>query len=314
LSIAAALAASLVAAELVLHLLHVTGKGPAWRGYELKVGQLDQRYGWAAVPGRTTTITVEGHSYQYAVNALGVRAARPDEPTDLSAPTLLVTGESIASGYGMDWEETFAARCGRALGLQVVGVAEGGYGFDQAYLRAADLLPRLARPVAVVTMFVPAQLGRSLRADRPRLVLDAEGALQFRPPEDSLFAQLFTNVRLLALVRHRVPYATTSELDGAVALARAIFRATADMARARGAEPLFVVLAHDASPEREALNRVLFDAPGLPYVTVELDPEDTIVRDAHPNARGARKVAEAITAALRARLGATVSAAGDQRR
>jgi hypothetical protein len=311
-SILAALAASLLAAELVLRTFNVSAGGPAWRGYELKVGQPDPRYGWAAVPGHTTTITVAGTTYQYAVNALGARAGRSDERPDLASPTLLVTGESIASGYGLDWSDTFAARCGRALGLQVIDVAEGGYGFDQAYLRAADLLPRLARPVAVVTVFVPAQLGRSLRSDRPRLVLEDHAGLVFRPPADELLSRL----RLVALFRHRLPIATTAEVEGAEALGRAVFVATAAAARARGAVPLFVVPAAHGAPEREALNRALFEAPGLPYVTVDLQPDDVIPGDGHPNAHGARKLADAITAALRARIAARADAdvANDQRR
>jgi hypothetical protein len=309
-AILGALAASLVAAEVVLRTFDVSGEGPAWSGYELKVGQPDSRYGWAAVPGRTTTITVAGRNYQYAVNALGVRAARPDQRLDLAAPTLLVTGESIASGYGLDWEDTFAARCGRALGLQVVDVAEGGYGVDQAYLRATDLLTRLARPVAVVTVFVPAELGRSLRADRPRLVLDDRGALTFRPPAN----ELLSGLRLVSLFRYRLPLATSAEVEGAQALARTVFAATAAAARARGAVPLFVVIAGEGSTEREALSRALFEAPGLPYVTVDLQAEDVIPRDGHPNARGAHKLADAIAAALRAGIGGGASVADDQRR
>jgi hypothetical protein len=145
-------------------------------------------------------------------------------------------------------------------------------------------------------------------------VLDPRGALAFRPPADELLASL----RLVALFRHRLPFATDAELADAQALARAVFVATAEAARARGAEPLFVVPVRDDSPEREALNGALFEATGLPYITVDLQADDVIPRDGHPNPRGARKLADAITAALRARIGgdfnAEVGAAGDQRR
>src|SRR6185369_4117984 len=98
-------------------------------------------------------------------------------------------GESIASGYGLDYDDTFAARCGRALGLEVVDVAEGGYGVDQAYLRLTGVLPRVRHPIALVTVFVANQLGRGLRDDRPRLALDGGGRLTFLPSASGFLAR-----------------------------------------------------------------------------------------------------------------------------
>ena len=226
----------MLCAELVLRVAGPRPAGPAWSGYELKVGRLDPRYGWTSAPARTTALTAEGRPYAYAVNRLGLRAARDTDEPDLDRPALIVAGESIASGYGLAYEDGFAARCGRRLGLEVLDVAEGGYGFDQAYLRASDLLPRVRRPVAVVTVFVPAQLGRSLRDDRPRLALDEQG-LRLLAPADGLWARSV----LGQLVRNRLPYAGETALEGSLALARAVFLASARDARARGAAPLYVV-------------------------------------------------------------------------
>ena len=109
-------------------------------------------------------------------------ARGPNDEPDLARPAFVATGESIASGYGLDYDDTFAARCGRDLGLEVVDVGEGGYGVDQAYLRVVDLLPRVRHPVALVTVFVVNELGRSLRDDRPRLALDGAGRPTLLPP------------------------------------------------------------------------------------------------------------------------------------
>ena len=58
------------------------------------------------------------------------RAPSQDWIEDPQALTVLITGESTAVGHGLQWEETFAAKLGRTLRLQVVNVAEGGYGGD----------------------------------------------------------------------------------------------------------------------------------------------------------------------------------------
>ena len=49
--------------------------------------------------------------------------------------------------------------------------------------------------------------------------------------------------------------------------------------------------------ERELRRRILDDAH-LPYVYVPLDPDDRIENDGHPDADGAREIAEAIADSL----------------
>ena len=49
-------------------------------------------------------------------------------------------------------------------------------------------LPRFARPVAAVSIFLPAQITRALQDYRPRLVLDAQGALILAQPAGGFFA------------------------------------------------------------------------------------------------------------------------------
>lgn len=300
LAMVVALGAAAPVAEGVLRIAHLSWRESGFAGYELRVGRKDPRYGWVTKASHLTTLMMDGRSYTYAAGPSGLRAHAPNDDPDLGRPSLVVTGESIASGYGLNYDETFAALCGHDLGLEVVDVAEGGYGFDQAYLRVTDLLPRISHPVALVTVFVPNQLGRSLRDDRPRLILGDANRLEFLPQATGFLARS----QLGALIRDRLPYASTDAVARSIALARAVFVATAKEARARGAFPLFVVLsigpprALEAHPEA-AILRALFIDPGLPYLLVDLDVPERFAVDGHPNVAGARHIAAAIEMALR---------------
>lgn len=295
-----ALAAAVPAAEGVLRLGHLSWRSAGSARYELKVGHQDPRYGWIAQASRLTTLTFKGRPYRYAVGPSGLRAAGPTDAPDLQRPALVVTGESIASGYGLDYDDSFPVRCGRDLGLEVLNVAEGGYGVDQAYLRVADLLPKVRHPVALVTVFVTSQLGRSLRDDRPRLVADGGGGLTFLPPATGFFAR----TQLAQLIDDRIPYAGSAALARSTALARTVFVRTARAARARGARPLFVVVTPgpprplQARPEA-AIIRALFVDTGLPYLLVDLDASERLDDDGHPNLRGTSRIVAQVEAALR---------------
>jgi hypothetical protein len=294
-----ALGAAVPTAEMALRLAHMSWRPAGSPRYELKVGHQDPRYGWRADASRVTKLRSKAGPYSYAVGPGGLRARGPNDEPDLARPALVVTGESVASGYGLDYDETFAVRCGRDLGLEVVDVAEGGYGVDQAYLRVTDLLPRIRHPVALVTVFVLSQLGRSLRDDRPRLVLDGVGRLTLLPPTTGWPAR----TQLGQLIHDRVPYAGNAALARSVALARAVLVATARAARDRGARPLFVILspgpprALDAHPEA-AIIRELFVDTGLPHLLVDLDAGERLDVDGHPNPAGVSRIVAAIEAAL----------------
>ncbi len=171
-----------------------------------------------------------------------------------------------------------------------------GYGNDQAYRRVLDALPRFARPLAVVTVFVPDQIERNVDRWRPRLGLARDGTLVPVPPS--------SGPRLLKLL-DRLPY----HGDEALRVTAAILRATAEAARARGAVPLFVVTNYGPPCVRDDdgeawIVEELFVRQALPFVRVELDPEDLLpgFLERHPGARGARKIASAVERGLSERL------------
>jgi hypothetical protein len=193
-------------------------------------------------------------------------------------------------GQSLEWDETFGAIVGKALGLQVVNLGAPAYGTDQAYQRLGDALGRLAQPTIVVMVFVPLQIRRNISPARPRLTLGFEGDLDWTPP-----ATGFDASRLARLVTDE-PYHDGEALE----LTRAILVAAAREVRAHGARPLFLITNYGPpcrDPESPVLAR-LFE--GLPHVRVDIETGDRIgPEDPHPSPKGARKIAAALLDALR---------------
>lgn len=288
-----AVALAVAASEMGLRLLHFPV--PATR-IEARLAAPDPRTGWAFVPGRTVDLPAPGgRVVRYAIDAHGDRAPSAEWTEDPEAPTVLLTGESIAAGHGLNWSDTIPARLADLLHAQVVDVAEGGYGSDQAHMRLVDALPRFVRPLAVVTTVLPVQLFRNLHDDRPHLFL-RDGALILAPASPSGF-------RLRQLLVNDLPYLGDRSLQESLALTRAILHATASAARARGAQPLFVLPSTgpprplEAHPEAFIVRALVDD---LRYVVVDVEPARMLDWDpGHPNAEGARQIAAAIAEALR---------------
>jgi len=282
-----ALAAALGVVELYLRHTHWDERPRAREVGEL---QTDARLGWTLLPDRTLAFDEGGRRFTYHVDARGERVPGPGGSGDPDAPTLVVAGESIAFGHGLDWDETFYARVGRALGLEVVNAAVVAYSTGQAYLRLLDTLPRLSRPRLVVMVFVPIQIQRNVARAKPHFTLDEAGKLTALRAETG-----FASWRLARLFSGW-PYHDRT----AVAVTRAILVATAAAVRARGAEPLFLVANYGPpcrDPEPDALGELF---AGLPHVRVDLTPSDVIGvgGDDHPNAAGSQKIADAILAHL----------------
>jgi hypothetical protein len=286
-----ALALSVCAAEVLLRIVERPELQTPNPRLEWRLGVADARTGWAFVPRRSVEVTTPGSGrvVRYDVDAHGDRAPSVDFVEDPRAPTLVVAGESIAAGHGLAWRDTFAARLGAMLKLQVVNVAEGGYGTDQAFLRGRDALRRLERPVALVMTVLPVQLHRNLQDDRPHLVL-RDGTLELAPASGS-------SLRLREIFVNRLPYLSDARLARSLTLTRAILEATAREARERGARPLFVVPGYDSShPEAFAMMPLL---EGLPHVAVTLQPERILPWEGHPDPIGAQQIADAAASALR---------------
>jgi hypothetical protein len=260
---------------------------PFWRKgrLELRIGRPDPRFGWVALPSRSTL--------------LGSGRAKAVHP---ALPTLVITGESIAFGHGLDYEDTFAAILGERLGLQIVNVACGGYGSDQAYLRLMDALDRLQQPLVVLTTFLPVQLGRALQNYRPRLTL-RDDQLVFEPTASNFFFRW----RLHDLWVNELRYLSDADISRTMALHSAIFQATSLAARARGAEPLFLIPSFgpprpfSERPEASIVHE-LFEKQHQPYLLIDIDRARIMLDDWHPDAVATREIAHRVEGVLRPRL------------
>jgi len=302
--IALAVAASLSVSELVMRRLHdrlALGARPAPADAHAPMTRVDPRLGWSYFPGRTTWVEMGGRRFSYAIDSAGDRVASISDRPDPARSTVLFAGESIVFGYGLPYEETFPFLVGRDLPVEAVNLGVIGYGTDQAHLRVLDALER-HRPLAVVTLFIPSQLRRNVDVWRPRLALGPGGELELVPPS--------SGPRIAKLLQV-LPYHD----DEALRVTAATLRATSEAARAHGALPLFVVTNYGAACLRDDgeepwIVEELFRRQGLPFVRVDLEPEDLLAGlfERHPSLRGTTKIAAAVVRALSERLASMDSA------
>ncbi|WP_395670307.1 hypothetical protein [Phenylobacterium sp.] len=249
----------------------------------------DAQLGFRFAAGRVSYGDAGGRSIRYVFDPSGYRVAEAGERVDPARPTILLVGESIMCGYGLKWDETIAAQVEQETGVQVADLAVEGYSIDQAFMRFRQEWGRFRQPVAVVTLFLPSAMYRTLEETRPRF---APG-LTWQPPEERWWLE--------RVIRRRASYRKTGEVEAAVLVARQVLTATAREARARGAEPLVVVPVLTPEPvvERRLRQRVLGDAD-VPYVLVPIPRAWRLPDDRHPDPRGAREIAAAIVGRLEA--------------
>jgi hypothetical protein len=265
--------------------------------------RLDTRYGWVQVASRTSILQYGDKRVLYAVDAGGNRVASSETAVDRNAPTLLVTGESLALGFGVEYGESFPAMVADELHLQAINVSVTGYGNDQAYLRARDELARLAHPVAVVTLVVPVQLVRNRDERRPHLIPGEGGELHEVPALSGLWQGDPLRELWLGISRYHS--------GEAVKVAHAAFSATDREARAKGAVPLFV-LAHwgpPCDPDENGtpwIERVLFGGLSVDHARVDVVPSYWDAAAEHPDWRAHRQLADAIVQRLRPSLHAAL--------
>jgi len=283
-----AIALALLASELILR----TGNWARierWAQSEEPLRRADPLLGWTNIPARVGGENYQGRVIRYTLDHDGRRIADAAHPLDPRRPSILFAGESIMFGFRLNWPETAAGRIQASSGLQSVNIAVNGYGTDQELMRLHQELPRFTQPAAVVALFAPTLLERSLDNHRPHL----DAALRWHPARPAWrLERVFKNVLL---------YHSTAQIDAGIAMTHGSLAAIVAEARARGAIPLILVpeFAPEQPTERVLRDRVL---AGLPYVRVELDPHWSIPGDGHPDARANKAMADAVLAALAARL------------
>ncbi|HEY3818647.1 MAG TPA: hypothetical protein VGL81_15850 [Polyangiaceae bacterium] len=292
-SVAAVLA--LFASDAVLRLRDKGRVVPSVFHYEPD-SQVDPLLVYRPIPSHVTEVDAGDRHLRFVVDANDWRVRSTDDVVDFARPTVLFTGESMGSGFGLNYEETYPFRVGQSLGLQVVNVAVQGYGNDGAYVRLHDALPRFEHPVATVTLVNQMMTERNVWPDRPHLLLGDDGSARTEPVRnmDGWFARS-PLWRFASSVVHS---------DEALRRARTYIAATAGETRRRGGFPLFLVTDFRVAclPDETgapSLERYLFEGMDVAHVRVDLGEEtyDPIIK--HPNAAAQEKLAEAVTRALR---------------
>jgi hypothetical protein len=289
--IALALGLALGATEITLQVLGIPKKHDFRGSCDNEMGEPDARLGWVWRGPYARTVNQGGRPIDFAFDEHHDRVRAPGEqPEDAGRPTILLVGESIAAGHGLQWDESLAGQIGSALQTQVVTLGVDGYGSDQAFVRLFDALPRFQHLVAVVTLFFPTLVDRVGWVDRPRLAFDGDEPV-VRAPQPGFWRDL----RLTRVVTDLLPYRDEASIE----LTGAILLHTARLARARGARALF--LAPHLSAERPRGDAYLVDQLLVRQRLEVLDPDwdyETLPGDNHPSAAATRTLAAAVVAAL----------------
>jgi hypothetical protein len=240
-----------------------------------------------------------GRRVHYAMDAHGFRARAPDDDLDLSAPTVLFSGESVAFGIGLEYDETIAAQFTARTKLASANLAVGAHALDDSFLRLKEKLPLFRKPVAVVTFVLYDWLERSSGAERWHLALDPRDHAQLVMTEPTLPAFLRTSP-LFAALRTIARYHDDQPIDET----RAVIRAIDAYARGHGAASLFVATQAGercvtGGEPRPWLEGRLMEGLGVDWIAVDFPLSDEIRGDLHPNAEGAALYAAKIEEALR---------------
>ena len=293
----AAAALAVVAGDLVLRAVSYSGpqRLPVLGHYEPD-SEGDPLLIYRPVPSHETRKMAGDKPLYFYVDGNDWRRRSPDDVVDFRRPTILFTGESIASGYGLNYEETYPYLVGQALGVQVVNVAVQGYGNDGAYVRLHEALPRFEHPIATVTLIAPMALERNAWADRQHLVVRDDGSSWVEPVRDE------TSFVARSPLVHLASSVFFSQ-EG-LRRARAYIAATARETRERDAYPLFLVtsfLFQCMADETGAptIERTVLHDLNVDDVRVDLPFRlfDGVVM--HPNAQGQAMLAAAVVDALR---------------
>jgi hypothetical protein len=246
-------------------------------------------YGWGFQPDHEGNVRLDGRTIRYATGPYGYRAPAAGVGPDLSEPTIVFAGESLVFGYGLDWPDTIPAQVQAISGIQAANIAVNAHAIDQTYLRLRAELPRFRRPVALIVPFMARTMDRNLDSDRPHL----DAALRWHPAEPPSF-------RLVELARRVTRYRSRTAIEQGTAMTRAAIARIFAMAKARGARPLLLVPQFLPESEREReVRRDVLDAAHIPYLLVPVPQAERSPSHGHPDPRGARRIAEAVAAALR---------------
>lgn len=257
--------------------------------------EVDPRLGWRPIASHVTEMPVGERTVRFVIDADGERVRSTEEPVDPSRPTIVFTGESVAMGFGLPYEETCEAMVADRLHVQTINVAVQAYGYDVSFLRLADALPRFPHVVATVTFALPAMIYRNVAPERPHLLFQPDGSWLSVPRADHNWLR---SSRIWELAEHVTGFHSAE----AARRAHDVMAATDRVSRAHGATPLVVVfgwptcLGNGTSPS--SIDQTLFEGLDVPFTHVDIQKGMWDPVTAHPDARGQAMIADAIVREL----------------
>lgn len=263
----------------------------------------DDALGWRNRPDVNVEHEQHGRAVDVTIDADGFRTFRGADASARGG--VLVVGDSMAFGWGVDDDDALGARLAARLdGVAVRTAAVIGYGTDQERLMLRRVAPRV-RPDHVVLVFcandaLECTLGSAYGRAKPRFELGPDGGLTLVPPRRTL-GHLADRSVTWRVARRLVDHGTSVALarDGACewALVRALLLA---IVRDLDGVPLTVVSHEDAIA---ALARTTdgMEHVHLDHVLRPLGERGFLPGDMHWSPEGHAAVAAAVAQRLGAR-------------
>ena len=291
--------------------------------FDRAIIQMDQRLArydpelfYTLRPGRFVFAQRE-FAHEFRVNSLGVR----DDEAALQAPEIVVAGDSVAMGWGVGQDETFAAILARATGRRVLNTAISSYGT----VREMRLLERVdRRALAWLVIQYNAndvgenrlfrQRGRHEPGSRERFdaISRRYEAKHFYYPGKYVWESLRGIERgihdRIAPPRPRAP-APSADEEADAFLYALLHASSLDFERVRvivaevtgeGAPPTMVTALRTRLARADLA--VGLRTARLVDIGARLPPDAFWTLDDHPNARGHQLIADAIVAAIRSTM------------
>jgi len=269
----------------------------------------DDQLGWRYLP--SVDVRHQTQDFDIAIH-LNSRGERDDE----SAPEekaqhgkLLLLGDSLAFGWGVEQADALATHLEHALDREVINLAVSGYGTDQELLKLR-LEGLSQKPAAAIVVFCENDVEEVLRdlmygKRKPRFTLSRdEPVLKSAPGPQEFWESASFFYRS---VRKQVIEASQSPLsdDEVLAGRKLVLRLFTAMAGELGETSASLVIVHVGAEWIETgfarpPNAFLLDVQPALTAAEALGPV-VFAHDPHWNARGHRVVAEAIAAFVKAK-------------
>ena len=144
-------------------------------------GEFDERFGWVNHPGAQASIDNGDFAYRARINSAGFRDPERAKRKPQATRRILLLGDSVAWGWGVDDGKRFSdlleARLGP--GVEVCNLAVPGYGTDQQYWTLAErglaMQPDLVLLCFVINDVVEVETSEVYGMGKPRYLRDAAG-------------------------------------------------------------------------------------------------------------------------------------------